>query len=278
MTILYGKGRVCRMNINTIINSIYRKTDAEKASANAANQYKTAYRASQRTDSLEISAEAYQAQSEDEKMTASSGNDALGITRGSREDAYVIHFSDSAMVSRAVSRGYITVNGIRIDLSEEVKNQLTEMDKQAQADRERAYNEYILQHELAVAQQQGETLKKLSEDVSKALEIAAQISRGGKVSHTDEQMLMEFNPQLYAMAKVNAMMERRHEKQQDETVYKAENNLNNGNMQENTAKGVEWSSFSWKTYETQMKVSLTAGACEIQEISEGEISLSDGDS
>lgn len=78
-------------------------------------------------------------------MSATSGKDTLGITRGDRENTFVIHFSDSAMVSRAVSRGYITVNGVDIKLSDEVKKQLTNVNKQAQTDREKAYNKYIMQ-------------------------------------------------------------------------------------------------------------------------------------
>lgn len=93
-------------------------------------------------------------------MTASSGKDILGITKGDKDNSYVIHFSDSAMVSRAVSRGYIKVNGMELKFSDETKQQLLKTDKQAQADREKAYNEYIMQHEIAVAKQQSEAWKK----------------------------------------------------------------------------------------------------------------------
>ena len=54
-------------------------------------------------------------------MSAASGKDILGITKGDKDNSFVIHFSDSAMVSRAVSRGYITVNGVKLELSEETK-------------------------------------------------------------------------------------------------------------------------------------------------------------
>ena len=40
-----------------------------------------------------------------EKITATSGKDVLGITKGDKENSYIVHFSDSAMVSRAVARG-----------------------------------------------------------------------------------------------------------------------------------------------------------------------------
>ena len=44
----------------------------------------------------------------DKKITATSGKDVLGITKGDKENSYIVHFSDSAMVSRAVARGYVT--------------------------------------------------------------------------------------------------------------------------------------------------------------------------
>ena len=56
---------------------------------------------------------------EQEKITATSGKDVLGITKGDKENSYIVHFSDSAMVSRAVARGYITVNGADLELTEQ---------------------------------------------------------------------------------------------------------------------------------------------------------------
>ena len=37
------------------------------------------------------------------------------ITKGDKENSYIVHFSDSAMVSRAVARGYVTVNGADVE-------------------------------------------------------------------------------------------------------------------------------------------------------------------
>ena len=50
-----------------------------------------------------------------EKITATSGKDVLCITKGDKENSYIVHFSDSAMVSRAVARGYVTVNGADVE-------------------------------------------------------------------------------------------------------------------------------------------------------------------
>ena len=63
------------------------------------------------------------------KITATSGKDVLGITKGDKENSYIVHFSDSAMVSRAVARGYITVNGADVELTEDTKRQLLKVDK-----------------------------------------------------------------------------------------------------------------------------------------------------
>lgn len=149
------------MNINPIVrnqysnqstkttnNSLAHKSDTFKPSINTA-----------KTDSVEISAKAYQMQENRPKISATSGKDTLGITKGSSADSYVVHFSDSAMVSRAVSRGVITVNGTDIPLTDEVKKQLTAIDKQAQVDQEAAYNKYVMEHEMAVAKQQAEAWK-----------------------------------------------------------------------------------------------------------------------
>ena len=79
-----------------------------------------------------------------EKITATSGKDVLGITKGDKENSYIVHFSDSAMVSRAVARGYVTVNGADVELTEDTKRQLLKVDKEASAAREKAYQDYAI--------------------------------------------------------------------------------------------------------------------------------------
>lgn len=202
-------------------------------------------------DSLEISSEAYELQNNDEKISATSGKDTLGITRGDKENTFVIHFSDSAMVSRAISRGYITVNGVDIELLDEVKMQLTNANKQAQANREKVYNEYIIQHELAVAKQQSEALSKAYGDMSEAFEIAVKISKGGRVSSWEARKLMETTPDLYAMAMAAAAMPvKRAEQSEIESI----NEEGAENISSETVQGVSWSDFEWKSYETQMTI------------------------
>lgn len=253
------------LNLNAVTNKLY------STGLNSSKQVETYSEKSKKTsskDTLEISSEAYAAQVKSKELSATSGKDTLGITSGPDNNTFVIHFYDSAMVSRAISRGYITVNGTRIDLSDETKQQLAEVDKQAEADRMRAFNEYVMQHDIAVAKQQSESWQKAYKDASKAIEIAAKISRGGKVTSEEAKILMNFSPQLYAMAmsSANSIKENNHKESMQQTEIK-EN--------DESTSGVEWSQFEWKTYESQMTVSL-GKSFDIQGISEGENIINKG--
>ena len=253
------------MNLNAVTNKLY------STGLNSSKQVETYSEKSKKTsskDTLEISSEAYAAQVKSKELSATSGKDTLGITSGPDNNTFVIHFYDSAMVSRAISRGYITVNGTRIDLSDETKQQLAEVDKQAEADRMRAFNEYVMQHDIAVAKQQSESWQKAYKDASKAIEIAAKISRGGKVTSEEAKTLMNFSPELYAMAmsSANSIKENNHQASMQQTEIK-EN--------DESTSGVEWSQFEWKTYESQMTVSL-GKSVDIQGISEGENIINKG--
>ncbi|WP_303872074.1 hypothetical protein [Acetobacterium wieringae] len=223
---------------------------------------------SKKTDTLSISKEAYETPKSDETMRATSGKDSLGITKGEKANSFVIHFSDSAMVSRAISRGYLTVNGVDIQLSDDVKKQLTEIDQQAQADREAAFNQRSLAHNLAVTKQQSEAWANAYNDLAEAIEIAAKISAGGKVSSSDLKKLMETSPQLYAMAMAaKAMAESQERQTEAETTGNEETSKSNAATQ-----GVSWSDFEWKSYETQMHVTLD-GTPSVTSVEKGEVVL-----
>ena len=240
------------------VNQIYcnrQNASTLAMSGNQSNNIKVGLKKGKR-DSVEISATAYERSAAEEKMTATSGKDTLGITKGDKDNSFVIHFSDSAMVSRAVSRGYITVNGMELQLSEETKQQLLNADKQAKAEREKSYKEYVMQHEMAVAKQQSETLKKAFVNMADTVGIATRVSNGGKVSSDELRKLMETNPQLYMMAQSTKVMSKQYE--------------NASKAYGNTQGGVSWSQFEWKTYETQMKISVE-DTIKVEDISKEEI-------
>ncbi len=149
------------MRINSMASSAYSNQSSIITNGSQSSKHTNSNQSisTAKKDSLEISSEAHRLQEGSTKMRATSGKDSLEITKGNSENPYVVHFKDSAMVSRAVSRGYITVNGEDIQLSDDVKKQLISIDKQAQTKREAAYKEYIMQHDMAVAEQQGEALR-----------------------------------------------------------------------------------------------------------------------
>lgn len=57
-----------------------------------------------------------------------------------------------------------------------------------------------------VAKQQGDAWKEYGEEMAKCLEIARRISRGDRVPAQDEKKLMDFNMDIYKMAKEMAAM------------------------------------------------------------------------
>lgn len=275
------------MKVSTLFaNGIYQQNADSAVVTDKKTNNENYKNTSEMRDTIEISSKAYHMQADNEQISAASGKDTLKVTKGNKENTYIIHFSDSAIVSRTISRGYITVNGTKIDLSDKVKKQLQEADKRAEADRMQAYNEYIMQHELAVAHQQSEAYQKLSDDTSRAILIMARIQNGEKISSSEEKELMQFNPQLYAMAKNAAAMAentaamaknaaatpKQHYKQ--EKIYGKED-IPNNYYKNNSIQGVKWSQFEWKTYESQMTVSLE-DTVEIQGISENSVTLSNG--
>lgn len=255
------------MKINAVVKNFYSSSVqmTEKQKSMAKSQ-PSSQAVSKKTDTLDISKEAYQTPGSDETMRATSGKDSLGITKGEKANSYVIHFSDSAMVSRAISRGYLTVNGVDIPLSDDLKKQLTEIDKQAQADREAAFYQSTMAHDLAVAKQQSEAWASAYKDFAEAIEIAAKISAGGKVSSSDLKKLMETSPQLYAMAMAAKAMAESQERQ-TETTGNEETSKSNAATQ-----GVSWSDFEWKSSETQMHVTLD-GTPSITSVEKGEVIL-----
>lgn len=181
-------------------------------------------------DSVEISSAAYGKNAAEKTMSARSGKDILGITKGNTDNSFVIHFSDSAMVSRAVSRGYITVNGVELELSEETKKQLLKADEQAKAEREKAYNDYVMQHEMAVAKQQSEALRHALNGAD-TIDIIEKLLGKKEISRQKESALKAY---------------------------------------ENTQYGVSWSQFEWKTFDTQMKVSVE-DTIKVEDITIGEM-------
>ena len=124
-----------------------------------------------------------------QKLSASSGKDELGISLGDKEVEYIIHFSDSAMVNRTVSRGHLTVNGKKLELSDNQKEALSMADKETEKKRIAAYQQYVMEHEAAVARQQAESLSHAFDSTNDPLMKLLDSSDDAEKKRTKEDML-----------------------------------------------------------------------------------------
>jgi hypothetical protein len=128
------------------------------------------------------------------------------------------------MISRVVKQGYVELEGQRVALSDEVKKQLLAAGKQMQAVRQQISQHNFLLHETANARQTSDAMKEANDKMSRAMMTASRIMHGRKVSPADEKELMEFNKDLYAMAKNAASLERyRHKHDKDDDKISEEN-------------------------------------------------------
>jgi len=113
--------------------------------------------------------------------------------------------------------------GVKFELSEEYLAREKELQGQIDAlSGQIKKNEKVLEdladQEMGIfnsvaSKQQADAMKEYGEEMAKCLEIARRISRGDKVPAQDEKKLMEFNMDIYKMAKNMAAinMNRKHE-------------------------------------------------------------------
>lgn len=213
-----------------------------------------------RTDIVNISRQGLEFFSGDGRVTASSGSDILEAEMKADERHVSVYFSDSAMVSRAVKRGFIEINGNKVILSDEVKEKLINTDKQAQKAREAAFALSDLRHNIAVAEQQSDVLnKKMKSDVQ-AFSIAAKMSDGSQVSPEEESHLLKSDPEMYLMAKIAQQMAKHKDKDYDrleeEKTAEAKENAGGGE--------------SFTTCRTKMDVDISTGTVDPSSIESDE--------
>ena len=176
-------------------------------------------------DEVEISAAGYslQVQEQAADRQAEKPQEFTYIRIGDSQ-RYQLHFTDTAMISRVVKQGYVELEGQRVALSDEVKKQLLAAGKQMQAVRQQISQHNFLLHETANARQSSDAMKEANDKMSRAMMTASRIMHGRKVSPADEKELMEFNKDLYAMAKNAASLERyRHKHDKDDDKISEEN-------------------------------------------------------
>lgn len=122
-----------------------------------------------------------------------------------------VQLKDYSQVLTAVHKGTLTVDGVTLELSDEVRAAIKAADEQRFKDSEKLIEFNTAVHNMHVSEQQGDAIKGQMEMQARALEIARRISKGGRVPVQDEKLLMEYSDELYKMAKQAAMMAKEHE-------------------------------------------------------------------
>lgn len=112
----------------------------------------------------------------------------------------------------AIQTGRINIDGDTLELSDEVKGALQEAFDQAMEKNAKVNEMNAAMHNAVWAEQTGDAMKAEMEDRMKAMEIARLIGRGGKVPPQDEAFLIKSNPDMYKMAKMQALMAEEHKK------------------------------------------------------------------
>ena len=176
-------------------------------------------------DEVEISAAGYSLQVQEQAADRQAEKpQEFTYSRIGDSQRYQLHFTDTAMIGRVVKQGYVELEGQRVALSDEVKKQLLAAGKQMQAVRQQISQHNFLLHETANARQTSDAMKEANDKMSRAMMTASRIMHGRKVSPADEKELMEFNKDLYAMAKNAASLERyRHKHDKDDDKISEEN-------------------------------------------------------
>ncbi|MBQ5419728.1 MAG: hypothetical protein IIU24_06415 [Selenomonas sp.] len=176
-------------------------------------------------DEVEISAAGYSLQVQEQAADRQAEKpQEFTYSRIGDSQRYQLHFTDTAMISRVVKQGYVELEGKRVALPDEVKKQLLAAGKQMQAVSQQISQHNFLLHETANARQISDAMKEANDKMSRAMMTASRIMHGRKVSPADEKELMEFNKDLYAMAKNAASLERyRHKHDKDDDKISEEN-------------------------------------------------------
>lgn len=212
---------------------------------------------------IDISADGYDMNANSDNLFATSGPDELYITRKS-ENTFVIYFDNVALAHRAVERGYINVNGQKIELPDEVKDKIIKNSEEAFKSNEMATIANAIRHNMIVAKQQAETLAHDSKCRDRAMAIFSKLVSGCKVSKADLQFLKEYSPELYRLALQLAMMAEQQQKQDEKHYSIKYKEISNQETSEDYTKQLEELANTFT--ETTLEVSFENG------VSFGEVS------
>lgn len=125
-----------------------------------------------------------------------------------RRDSFTLSYGD---VLSAEQEGYISWGGERYAVSPELAAGIRKAWDEAAAQNQIIQMRNMLAQSAENSKKQSEALKKGTDDMLKALEIAKRIAKGGRVPPQDEQFLLQYSQTMYMTAKMQAMMAEEHE-------------------------------------------------------------------
>ena len=83
-------------------------------------------------------------------------------------------------------------------MKQDTKRQLLKVDKEASAAREKAYQDYVMQYEMAVAKQQSEAWRKALDGVPDSLRMLLEIKNTENVPEYSEKQKKQYNDAIKA--------------------------------------------------------------------------------
>ncbi|MCH5253313.1 MAG: hypothetical protein J1F41_00190 [Lachnospiraceae bacterium] len=133
-----------------------------------------------------------------------------------------ILFTNATDIGKALATGQVKVDGVTIDLSKEAMQALSDAREKFYADRDAETLRYVAEFNSYAAKAQSEAMEDISEDMAKALETARRIARGDVVPAIDERKLLEYDKELYQMAKASAMLHAKEKHKKEKSLYEDE--------------------------------------------------------
>ena len=169
---------------------------------------------------------AYRKNAAAERLQKAAGQITAAV-EPARRDRFELSFQD---VVNAEKYGYIEVNGNRYTVSGDMATQMRSVYDQMMARNQALIARQTAEANARAAKKQSEAANEQWEKMSKAMEIARRISKGGRVPPQDEQFLLEFSQTMYMSAKMMALMAKEH-KDEDSVLEDEEETVEEGGVE-----------------------------------------------
>ena len=142
-------------------------------------------------------------------------------------------------VLTAEQDGYIEVNGQQIAVSSGMAAAMRRSYDWAAAQNEARQLRETMKQQAEASKQQADAMASENKKMMQVLEIMKRISKGGRVPPEDEKFLMDYSEEMYMLAKMQAMLARKHEKYDSVLEDEEEGEEGAAEESEDTVQSVE---------------------------------------